>query len=102
MLSEIRRNSAGMDVLVAGDLNFDVSREPMASLIADTELHFPLIALGGRPTTRSRHHGKCAAIDWILAGRSLVATSPEVHDAISASDHYPISLEVQLGAGHNP
>jgi len=95
MLAEIRRNSPEMDVLVAGDFNFDISREPMASLIANTQLDSPLTHLSGRSTTRSRP-GKDAAIDWILTGKGLIVSNPQIHDAINASDHYPISFQIEF------
>jgi len=93
ILTDIRRNSPEGKVLFTGDFNFDISREPMASLIASNELNSPLIQLGGHPTARSRH-GKDAAIDWILAGEGLIASKPQIHDAIDASDHYPISCQI--------
>jgi len=95
MLTEIRRTSPEMAVLVAGDLNLDIARGPVASIIAETRLDSPLTHLGGRPTTRSRHR-KGTAIDWILTGKGLIASNPQIHDAIGASDHYPISVQIQL------
>ena len=86
MLTEIRRTSPELAVLVGGDMNLDISRGSAASIIADTQLHNPLTHLGGRPTTRSRHR-KGAAIDWILTGKGLIAGNPQIHDAIGASDH---------------
>ena len=95
MLTDIRRNSPEMAVLVAGDLNLDISRGPVGNLIALNQLSSPLTDLRGRPTTRTRH-GKDAAIDWILTGNGLIASTPQIHDAIGASDHYPISVQIQL------
>jgi endonuclease/exonuclease/phosphatase family metal-dependent hydrolase len=95
MLTEIKRHSPEMAVLVAGDLNFDISRGSVASIIAETQLDNPLTHLNRRPTTRSRHR-KGAAIDWILTGKGLIASNPHIHDAIGASDHYPISVQIRL------
>ena len=95
MLTEIRRNLPEMAVLVAGDLNLDISRGSAASIIAETQLDSPLTHLGGRPTARSRHRNG-AAIDWIMTGKGLIASNPQIHDAIGASDHYPISVQIQL------
>ena len=95
MLAEIRRYSPEIAVLVAGDLNLDIAREPVASIIAEAQLESPLAHLGGRPTTGSRHR-KGAAIDWILTSKGLIASNPQIHDAIGASDHYPISVQIQL------
>ena len=95
ILTEIRRSSPATNVLVAGDLNLDISCGPAAHLIAETQLDSPLIHLDGRPTTRSRR-GKGAAIDWILTGKGLIASNPQIHDSTGASDHFPISVEIQL------
>jgi endonuclease/exonuclease/phosphatase family metal-dependent hydrolase len=95
MVSEIERDPQHARVFVGGDFNFDLSRGSAANLITNCKLTSPLIHLGGRPTTRSRL-GKSAALDWILTGKGLIATSPEIHYAIGASDHYPISLRIEL------
>jgi endonuclease/exonuclease/phosphatase family metal-dependent hydrolase len=97
LLTEIRRNAPEMAVLVAGDLNLDISRGSVASIIAENQLDSPLTHLGGRPTTISRHR-KGAAIDWILTGKGLIASNPQIHDAIGASDHYPVSVQIQLAS----
>lgn len=97
VLTDIKRTSRETYCLVAGDFNFDVSRGPLASLIADTQLDSPMILLGGRPTATNRRHGKRPAIDWILTSKGLIATSPEIHAAIGASDHYPISIQIEFG-----
>jgi endonuclease/exonuclease/phosphatase family metal-dependent hydrolase len=95
ILTEIRRKSPEMDVLVAGDLNLDISRGPVANLIAETQLDNPLADLGRCPTARSRQR-KGAAIDWILIGKGLIASNLQIHDSVCASDHYPISVQIQL------
>jgi endonuclease/exonuclease/phosphatase family metal-dependent hydrolase len=95
ILGEVGRKPPEMDVLVAGDFNFDISREPFASLIANSELNSPLIQLGGRPTARSRD-GREAAIDWTLTGKRLVISKLQIHDAIDASDHYPVSFQIEF------
>jgi endonuclease/exonuclease/phosphatase family metal-dependent hydrolase len=95
VLTDIKRHSSEGNVLVAGDFNFDISREPTASLIAKSELSSPLIELRGRPTAKTRH-GKDAAIDWILTGRRLVVSKLQIHDSIDASDHYPISCQIEF------
>jgi endonuclease/exonuclease/phosphatase family metal-dependent hydrolase len=99
MVAEVRRNPHEMDVLLAGDFNFDLSHGQVARLIATMQLGNPFAPLGRRPTTGSRH-GKYAAIDWMLTSKSLITTSPEIHDTIGASDHYPISLQIQSRADH--
>jgi endonuclease/exonuclease/phosphatase family metal-dependent hydrolase len=84
---------------VAGDFNFDASSGSVAGIIADAQLDTPLTLLGGRPTATTRRNCKCAAIDWIFTSKGLVATSPEIHSAIEASDHYPISIQIKFRGG---
>ena len=95
MIAAIERDPKSTRVLIAGDFNFDLSREPVSRLVSRGQLTSPLTHLGGRPTAMS-HRRKSAALDWILTGRGLIGTSPEIHDAIGASDHDPISLQIQL------
>jgi endonuclease/exonuclease/phosphatase family metal-dependent hydrolase len=99
VLTEIRRYSRDANVLVAGDFNFDASSGSVAGIIADAQLDTPLTLLGGCPTATTRRHCKSAAIDWILTSKRLVVTSPEIHAAIEASDHYPISIQIEFRGG---
>jgi endonuclease/exonuclease/phosphatase family metal-dependent hydrolase len=96
MISESRECSGNIPVLLAGDFNFDLSREPVATLIANAQVDSPFAEFGCRPTTRNRGYSKYTAIDWILAGNGLVASKPEIHNSTGASDHYPISLQIRL------
>jgi endonuclease/exonuclease/phosphatase family metal-dependent hydrolase len=96
MLTGIRQDSADTPVLVAGDFNFDLSRGPVARLIADSQLDSPFADLGSRPIGRNRTYGQHAAIDWILTGNGLVASRPEIQNATGASDHHPISVQIRL------
>ena len=95
MIAAIERDPKLTRVLIAGDLNFDLSRETVSRIVSNGQLTNPLTHLGGRPTA-TNHRGKSAALDWILTGRGLIATSPEIHDAIGASDHHPISVQIRL------
>jgi endonuclease/exonuclease/phosphatase family metal-dependent hydrolase len=66
MLTEIRKNPAETPIVVAGD---------------------------GRRSVPN--HAKPAAIDWILTIFSLYANNPEIHESVTASDHFPLSLELR-------
>lgn len=98
-LSEIRSDiehiPAETPVLVAGDFNFDVSRAPAALLIASMGLDNPFAHPGERATVPTSHHAKTVAIDWILTGKALSASNPEINDSVSASDHYPLTLQLR-------
>ncbi len=96
ILNDIGRDPAEMPLLVAGDFNFDLSREPAASFLVGTGMDSPFASLGGRRTVPSSGRAKPVAIDWILTRGALSAKNPEIHDSITASDHFPLSLELFL------
>lgn len=99
-LSEAESNSGKAHLIVAGDLNFNISRGPAASLIADMQLDSPFDRLAGKKTVRDRGNAVCTAIDWILTDKTLRSSDPEIHDSICTSDHYPLSLEICREGGH--
>jgi endonuclease/exonuclease/phosphatase family metal-dependent hydrolase len=95
MLTEIRKNHpAETPVLVAGDFNFDLSRGPATTLIDTMRIDNRFASFGGRRTVPN--HAKAAAIDWILTRGALSARDPEIHDSVTASDHFPLSLELRM------
>ena len=96
MLGEARSHSGMARVVVAGDFNFDISRGPAATLIAGMQLDCPFARLQGRNTTRNRLYARGAAIDWILTDKALSASGPEIDSSISASDHYPLTLDIHM------
>jgi endonuclease/exonuclease/phosphatase family metal-dependent hydrolase len=96
MLLDAEGNSGMAPAIVAGDFNFDISRGPAATLIAGTQLDSPFARLGRRNTTRNCRCARGAAIDWILTDTALSATGPEIDGSVSASDHYPLTLEVRM------
>jgi endonuclease/exonuclease/phosphatase family metal-dependent hydrolase len=96
MYEEIAGYSPQSRVILAGDLNFDVSQSKAAVLISDMQLDNPFARIGGRRTTRTGRRSEGLAIDWILTGTALFATNPEIHNSVDASDHYPLSLEISF------
>ena len=93
MLTEIRKNPAETPILVAGDFNFDLSRGPATTLIAGMRIDNRFASFEGRRTVPN--HAKPAAIDWILTRGALSASDPEIHESVTASDHFPLSLELR-------
>jgi len=96
LFSDVKQLPPETPVLVAGDFNFDLSRTPAATLIASMGLDNPFARLGGRPTVLNGRHMRSPAIDWILAGKVLSASKPEIHSSVGASDHYPLSLQLRM------
>jgi endonuclease/exonuclease/phosphatase family metal-dependent hydrolase len=93
MLTEIRKNPADTPVLLGGDFNFDLSRGPATALIAGMRIENRFGSFGGRRTVPN--HAKAAVIDWILTRGALSASDPEIHESVTASDHFPLSLELR-------
>jgi endonuclease/exonuclease/phosphatase family metal-dependent hydrolase len=96
MLGEAEGSCGQTHVMVAGDLNFNISRGQAASLIAGLQLDSPFARLGAKKTVRVRGHARCAAIDWILTDQTLCTSGAKIHDSICASDHFPLSLEIHM------
>jgi endonuclease/exonuclease/phosphatase family metal-dependent hydrolase len=95
-LGEVLADATGCDidcpVIVAGDLNLDVSREPAALTFARAGFQDAVASLR-IPTTpvRGLFEGR-RPIDWAFIRGPLRASSGQVHGDIKASDHYPISF----------
>lgn len=89
VLSDVGRIPPGIPVVIAGDLNFDVSKGEPKRLIQRTGFDD---GMRGTPTTTHRglfNPGKC--IDSILVRGSVHAGDGHVHKGVRTSDHYPLS-----------
>ena len=82
-------------VVVAGDLNFDLTEPGNASVTKATGLHNPFADLRVR-TVRSASSRGGGTIDWILVRRPAAVMSPQVCPSVTASDHYPLRLTLEL------
>ena len=92
VLSDATCNDAECPVIVAGDLNLDASREPVALMLARAGFR-DAVASPRTPTTPA--HGLFAGrrqIDWAFIRGPLRSSSGQVHGNVKASDHYPISF----------
>ena len=94
-LEDANRHSSNMPVIAAGDFNFDITQPGPSSLIANASFYNPFAGLGIQ-TTRPPRFDRSKAVDWILIRGSLRADSPQVHNSVTASDHYPISVHLHL------
>lgn len=92
VLSDIARQDPQCPMIVAGDLNLDASKEEAAFAFARAGFQNAIEALR-TPTTPSRglfEGGR--RIDWAFIRGPIRAAHSEVHNRITSSDHYPISL----------
>ncbi len=93
VLSDATCYGAECPVIVAGDLNLDASREPVALALAHARFQDAVASSRSAPTTPA--HGLFEGrrrIDWAFVRGPLRAGSGHVHDTVNASDHYPISF----------
>jgi endonuclease/exonuclease/phosphatase family metal-dependent hydrolase len=95
LLRDTSRYGSQTPVMLAGDFNFDVTENSAASVIEDAQFQNPF-RVQRRATARARLLSRGVAIDWMLIKGPLQASAAEVHSSISASDHYPLSLTLQL------
>lgn len=94
VLDDARENAT--DILVAGDFNFDVTADRAASVMLGTHLTNPFASKNAEPTILPQRWRRPRTIDWMLTSESLQTQSPRVHVAAAGSDHYPLSLTLQL------
>ena len=93
VLSDATRGDPDCPIIVAGDLNLDASREPVALALANARFQDALAYSRSTPTTPA--HGLFEGrrrIDWAFVRGPLRASSGYVHGSVNASDHYPISF----------
>ena len=93
VLSDATCYDAECPVIVAGDLNLDASREPVALALANAGFQDAVASSRSTPTTPA--HGLFEGrrrIDWGFVRGPLRASSGHVHGSVNASDHYPISF----------
>lgn len=92
LLEDTRQYDLNNEVLVAGDFNFDLTAAPQNSAVQNAGFNNPFGLLSELSTISGQKH----AIDWLLIRGDAQAQSAQVHNSVRASDHYPLSLTLQL------
>lgn len=90
-LEDARRYSADTPVLLAGDLNMDVSVGNTAQAMHRADFR-DTFETHHTPTTPSSFFEEGRMIDWIFARGPVRSGLPQVHRSIAGSDHYPLSV----------
>jgi endonuclease/exonuclease/phosphatase family metal-dependent hydrolase len=92
-LDDARQYNWDTIILLAGDFNLDVSQAAAASAISRSQFQ-DAFANQHVPTTPGSflEHGRI--IDWIFTRGRVRSIQPLVHRSVSASDHYPLSINV--------
>jgi endonuclease/exonuclease/phosphatase family metal-dependent hydrolase len=82
-------------ILLAGDFNLDVSAGRAASATSRAQFQ-DAFANQHVPTTPASFFEPGRTIDWILMRGPIRAGGSRVYRSVSASDHYPLSVEMAL------
>jgi endonuclease/exonuclease/phosphatase family metal-dependent hydrolase len=82
--------------LLAGDLNFDVSRKVPASALDLVGFRSALALPSPHTTTPRGLFRQRRKIDWAYVSGPVEAINGRVHDRVNASDHYPISFTLKF------
>jgi len=94
VLNDARRYNWSTSILLTGDFNLDMSGNACCYL-QSAALNFTTHL---RTSMRQQHlvhfleHGRI--IDWIFTRGPVRAGQPQVHRSVSASDHYPLSMNL--------
>jgi len=95
-LADARSYAPEVPRLLAGDLNFDVSRVLPASALQEMGFRSAIAIPSPHTTTPRGLFGYRRTIDWAYVSGSADASGGLVHTDVDASDHYPISFTLRF------
>jgi endonuclease/exonuclease/phosphatase family metal-dependent hydrolase len=97
-LNDALRYKSTTPILLAGDFNLDVSRS-VAAVNAIRQAQFFSTASKEPARTTPSHSlfDRGRPIDWIFVRGSVRTAAVRIHNSISASDHYPLSVRLAFG-----
>ncbi len=84
-------------IVLAGDMNLNVAQYQVASELKHESFKSPFTDQRTRTTPSKSLFDRGSIIDWIFTRGPIRATNPKVHTSVTASDHYPLSVTVDLG-----
>jgi endonuclease/exonuclease/phosphatase family metal-dependent hydrolase len=91
-LNDARAYKPDRRIILAGDLNMDVSRSTAVGPAREAQFRnaFPERLVPTTPPGLLFSRGR--AIDWVFTRGSVQSIHPQVHSSVLASDHYPLSV----------
>jgi endonuclease/exonuclease/phosphatase family metal-dependent hydrolase len=94
-LEDARRYDTSTPIVLAGDLNLDVSGGPVSTAIGQAQFQD---AFENRhaPTTPGSFLEPGRTIDWIFTRGPIRASQPQVGRSVLASDHYPLLITLSF------
>jgi len=93
-LQDARRYGKDTPIVLAGDLNMDVSAGNVAQMIERAGFQ-DAFRSQHVPTTPDSLFAEGRVIDWVFA-RALRSSSAQIHGSVSGSDHYPLSVRMDF------
>ena len=96
VLDDTQRYIADVPLIVAGDMNFDVSRGDASERIRDRQFRNAFTDGAPMATAPSSFLHPGRPIDWILTRGSVQETDVYIDRSVDASDHFPLSLTLAL------
>ncbi len=95
-LNDAGQYQSAVPIILAGDLNLNVNRTAAASDMSRAHFRNEFADQGVRTTPPKSLLDRGSIIDWIFTRGPIRATQPQVHNSVSASDHYPLSLSLSF------
>jgi endonuclease/exonuclease/phosphatase family metal-dependent hydrolase len=95
VLQDARVYDSTQLVIVAGDLNLNASKSPIAAVLARAAFR-DVVPTSRVATTPARHVLETGRhIDWAFVRGPVQAGAGKIHRSARGSDHYPISFELR-------
>jgi endonuclease/exonuclease/phosphatase family metal-dependent hydrolase len=94
-LGDARRYDTSTPIMLAGDLNLDVSGGLASTVISQAQFQ-DAFANRHAPTTPGSFLEPGRTIDWIFTRGPIRPSQAQVGRSVSASDHYPLLITVSL------
>jgi len=95
-LYDVRRSRTNADTVIAGDFNLNVFRSSAAREIVGAGFVSTAAKDPVRTTPPHSLFERGRAIDWIFTRGSVRPAKVCVHNSVSASDHFPLSVNLDL------
>ena len=96
VLADAQRYGREVPLIIAGDMNLDASQDRVAADISRAMLLNAFSGLRVPTTTPRSIFDRGRVIDWLFTRGPLQVAESTVHRSVRASDHYPLSVRVDL------
>ena len=95
-LRDLSRFRSETPIVLAGDFNLDAARSDVATLMARAQFRGTAPKKCARTTPSHFPFDQGKTIDWIFTRGIVRAENLRIHNTVSASDHFPLSVNLYL------